>query len=71
MWRKISIDSELHDKAENLGQLGAELSRIVDTRVQKIEAQRRIESEQPPMANAFALTVFCLEDECLSRAEVS
>eukprot|EP01034_Spumella_vulgaris_P029829 gene29829-36947_t len=54
MWRKISIDAELHDKTENLNQLGSELSRIVDTRIQKIEAQRRVESEQSPMTNASA-----------------
>ncbi|KAJ1433137.1 hypothetical protein B484DRAFT_478475 [Ochromonadaceae sp. CCMP2298] len=70
-WRKVSVLSDgLEDgHTEAVGLLNADLARILDHRNSKIEAQRAKDNEEPPKANAFAVTVFSLTDECLSRGQ--
>jgi hypothetical protein len=81
-WRKVAVTSTRNggqstendaavefNKVEAVQNLANDLGRIVDHRNMRIEAQRQKDDEEPPKANAFALTVFCLTDDFLSRGE--
>jgi hypothetical protein len=57
-------ESSLLDAAHHLA---SDLTRIVDHRHARIEAQRQKDLAEPPKANAFAVTVFCMEPDYTSR----
>lgn len=62
-------DTEEFNRMDAVQNLVADLTRIIDHRNLRIESQRLRDSEEPPKANAFAVTVLCLEQDFLSRAE--
>lgn len=82
-WRKVAVTSgntlgssiENDNNAVNFNKIDAvqnlahDLTRIVDHRNMRIEAQRQKDREEPPKANAFAVTVFSMTDDFLSRGE--
>lgn len=67
-WRKVVIDGEIRGRSENASLLGSELSRLLNYRTMKIEAQRERDAALPPKANAFAITLFCMDQGTESRA---
>mmetsp|Transcript_16681 Transcript_16681/g.28251 ORF Transcript_16681/g.28251 Transcript_16681/m.28251 type:complete len:1262 (-) Transcript_16681:1911-5696(-) len=77
-WRKVSVTSNEGGDDDGGGgaasmeavtHLNNDLARIMDHRNAKIEAQRAKDNEEPPQANAFAITVFCMTHDYLSRGE--
>jgi hypothetical protein len=68
IWKKISLDGAIISKNDSVYILREELNLIIDQRYAKIEAQRIKDRDDPPKANAFAITVFCLTDDYVSRA---
>jgi hypothetical protein len=80
-WRRIAVAgagtgggaSEAEAAAAEFGlvdsarSVAADLTRIVDHRQLRIETQRQRDREEPPKANAFALTVFCMEPDFDTR----
>ena len=66
-WRKVSVDGEVESVSDNVPHLMADLQKIVEHRHAKIETQRAKDNEEPPEANAFAVTVFSLTSDFLSR----
>jgi len=82
-WRKVAVSSNSaalgssteNDAAVEFSKIDAvqnltyDLTRIVDHRNMRIDAQRAKDAEEPPKANAFAMTVFCMTEDFLSRGE--
>ena len=62
-WIKFSIGSSAEDA------FSQELSALLDLRQREIEAQRALDADEPPQANAFALTVFSMHPDFDTRAE--
>ena len=83
-WRKVAVSAgtpQLGSTTETeasggieIGKLdaaqlvAADVRRVVDHRNARIEAQRAKDREEPPKANAFAVTVFCMSSDFNSRA---
>ena len=68
-WQTISIGSNSGDKVLNLHQLSGELSRILEKRYAEIQAQNERDNDEPLKANAFAVTLFAMQDEFSSRSD--
>jgi hypothetical protein len=80
-WRRVAVAgagsgvgaSEAEVAAAEFGlvdsarSVAVDLTRIVDHRQLRIETQRQRDRDEPPKANAFALTVFCMEPDFDSR----
>lgn len=53
----------------NDGSLLTELGIVLDERQREIDTQRALDADEPPQANAFAITVFCVEEDFQSRSD--
>lgn len=62
-WRKTRFDKN------NERELLIELSKSIEPRTRELDLQRKKEQERPPEANAFAITVFAIDEVYQSRAE--
>lgn len=67
-WLKVSMDSSEDGKAMNIHHLATEVDKILKKRADAIIYQKKLDDEQPPEANAFAVTVFCMDEEFTSRS---
>eukprot|EP01038_Epipyxis_sp_PR26KG_P007433 gene7433-10129_t len=66
-WRKILIDNSMNTANDNVHLLTSELSRIVYERVTQLAAQKALDNDEPPKANAFAITLFCTNNDFKTR----
>jgi len=65
-WQRISLGAS-SDPCEV--EFSNALIGVLEARARDIEAMKILDAEQPPKANAFAITVFCLSQEFESRGD--
>lgn len=68
-WRKLMIDGEIVSSIDSVQLLRSDLTTILDDRIVQIEQQKIKDREEPAKANAFAITVFCLNEDYWSRGQ--
>jgi len=68
LWKKISYSGQ-NNKDSCEDDFGDTFRELVLTRANESDAKAAAEEDEPPTANAFAITVFCMKDGFESRAE--
>ena len=67
-WKKIAYNgTKNRDECEN--EFGDTFRDLVLARVNELDAISQREDDEPPTANAFAITVFCMRNDYVSRAD--
>lgn len=67
-WFRVALGAE-NGSGSVEEDLASCLRNIVHQRAQEVQALLAMDEDEPPQANAFAVTVFCIEDEFQSRAD--
>lgn len=68
-WRRVEIGGNSGDKLLSLHQVAGELSRFLEARFAVIQSLLDEEKDVPLRANAFAVTLFALDEEFVSRTD--
>ena len=68
-WLKIAVSSDSKDKASNVKQFITEFLDILTRREEEIEFQRKLNGIEQVKVNAFAVTLFAIEEQYQSRSE--
>lgn len=68
-WQRCLVDNSVQSVSETIEQIQKDIHGFVKTRAQEVEEIEMQYRQEPPKANAFAITSFCIEPENASRSE--
>lgn len=69
IWKKMLVDNAIQGVTDTTKKLSDDVRLFIESRSKEVERLQNLHSEETARANAFAITVFCIEEEFISRAE--